>query len=97
MPVDMQRRKRKHPLSVLTGAVLLWGTKNCFWLLPTKQDAAASLQKCINLTAAKSVWTSVAEIGRNNHVYFAFSATYINYILDENTDIFRKSQGPDTL
>ncbi len=42
--------------------------------------------KCINLTAAKSVWsfwTSVAETGRNDHILFAFSAICINNILNE--------------
>ncbi len=39
----------------------------------------------------------MAEIGRNDHILFAFSAICKNNILNENTDIFRESQGPAAL
>ncbi len=66
----------------------------------SNQDAAAIAQKCIILTAAESVrsfWLPVAEIGRSDHILFDFSAICVNNILNENTDIFRKSQGPAAL
>ena len=35
----------------------------------------------------------MAEIGRNDHIVFAFCVTYLKIILNENTDIFRKKSG----
>ncbi len=68
--------------------------------LPSKQDAAATEWKCINLTVAKSVWSfwrPLAKTDRNDHILFAFSTIYVNNIVSENTNIFRKSQGPTAL
>ncbi len=39
----------------------------------------------------------MTEKGRDNHIVFALSAVCINYMLNENTDIFRKSLGPAAL
>ncbi len=75
----------------------------CSWVLLlietmmwSNQDATASAQKCTNSTLAKSVRSfclPVAEMGRNDHILFVFSAICINNILNfENTDIFRKIQ-----
>ncbi len=68
--------------------------------MPSNQDAAATSQKRISLTTAKSVRSFVlplAQIGRNNHILLAFSAVCKNIILKENSDVFRKSQGPGEL
>ncbi len=39
----------------------------------------------------------MAEIHKDDHIVFAFSAICKNTILNENTDIFRKCQGPEAL
>ncbi len=44
----------------------------------------------------QSLWPPVAKIGRNDHSFFAFYICMKN-ILNENAEIFRKSQGPAAL
>ncbi len=45
----------------------------------------------------QSLWPPVTKKGRNDQIFLPFSSICLNNILNENRNIFKKSQGPASL